>query len=355
MLVNESSEKTALADLGSDLAKDLAKLEGQQDVFNSDLRHEVVRKARQVLLEVSSPLQFMMMQVSNFHIYVAVRTLAMHGVFKNIPATKAISIDDLANKTAMPAPLLRRQVRLLAVAQILIEESLDHFAHTRLSRQYSEAEDLHSMLEVVNERVTRSMSTLPDYVAARKLAPEEEDHQHCPFTWSRGKDGTSVWDIMAETGELSRFQTGLNPSNKNFPTVGFYDFASLAQGDLGGRDVLVDVGGGIGQVLTAIINSAPEMLSVASKCVLQDLEGPVGQAQSLGHLPSGVRTMPHSFFNEQPIKGEVSRGYLILVRRAITDILNRGQGLLLEACPSRLLRLCLYQHLEAPGGRCCSR
>lgn len=67
-----------------------------------------------------------------------------------------------------------------------------------------------------------------------------------------------------------------------------------------GQHALVDVGGGFGHQSAALLGTYPQL---KDKLVLQDLP------QALEHLPPGVvipdgiKTVPHDFFQEQPIKG----------------------------------------------------
>ena len=107
---------------------------------------------------------------------------------------------------------------------------------------------------------------------------------------------------MAASGGLDIFQLALSTMDKKFPPTGFFDFASLLTAD-DDRDILVEVGGGIGRTLSAIINSSPELQKVPQKFVLQELEAPVKQAQKSGMLPQGTRVMVHNMFEEQPVKG----------------------------------------------------
>lgn len=67
-----------------------------------------------------------------------------------------------------------------------------------------------------------------------------------------------------------------------------------------GQHALVDVGGGFGHQSAALLGTYPQL---KGKLVLQDLP------QTLEHLPpgivipDGIETVPHDFFQEQPIKG----------------------------------------------------
>lgn len=80
------------------------------------------------------------------------------------------------------------------------------------------------------------------------------------------------------------------------PSTGVYDFSQL--NTEGSRPILVDIGGGHGQVIKDILKYHPEL--PASKFILQDLKEPLGFAE----LPSDVVKMEHDFWTEQPVKGK---------------------------------------------------
>jgi hypothetical protein len=248
----------------------------------------------------------MWMQMANLYALVSLRTLSQQGVLRAFPADGGITGEELAQKTGMQVSLIRRLLRVLVTTQFFTQDQRGAYLHTRVSRPFCEATGLQLVLDLLSEHTLLSLGRLPEYLAARQSATEPDDQSFNPYTWSRGQDGTSVWEAMASNGELARFQAGLvnNPANKHmFPPTGFFDFGSLASGDIEGRDILVDVGGGTGAILTTIIEDTPALQNVASKCVLQDIAGPIEQAKTGSVLAPGVRTMVHNFFEEQPIKG----------------------------------------------------
>lgn len=267
------------------------------------MRSRAAKNVRGFFTEISSPFHFTMQQLANVYSLSSLRTLCKYNALQHIPASGSISVEELASKTQISTGLLQRLLRLLFVTEFLRQDGEGKVAHTRLSSYFAQSPEMQAMLDVLSEHTFLSLGRLPDYFEARGEASEPDDQSLNPYTWSRGKDGTSVWKVMEENGELARFQAGLNPSNKHVPPTGYFDFGALVEGELGDRDVLVDVGGGIGMVLKTIIEATPALQQRASKCVVQDLAGPIEEAKASGHLPEGVRAMAHSFFDEQQIKG----------------------------------------------------
>ena len=93
------------------------------------------------------------------------------------------------------------------------------------------------------------------------------------------------------------------------PITGMYDFswvgeyATRPQDTEAGssRQLIVDVGGGKGQALKAILDE-DERIS-AARCVLQDQSDVIREAVQEGDVLGPVKKVAASFFEEQPIKG----------------------------------------------------
>ena len=103
---------------------------------------------------------------------------------------------------------------------------------------------------------------------------------------------------------LKMFQQGLAHMDASVPIVGFYDFGKLLDNDED-RAILVDVGGGGGQSIVAIMGSDPGLASKPERFVLQDLPSQIALVRTAEakRLPDGVVLMEHDFYEEQPVKG----------------------------------------------------
>jgi hypothetical protein len=98
------------------------------------------------------------------------------------------------------------------------------------------------------------------------------------------------------------------------PATGTYDFGwvlehvrnSKEQAGSGGdkRIILVDVGGGQGQILKSILEQNPEI--PPNRCVLEDQSNEAIHADVDGVMSSVGRQVT-SFFHEQPVKGTFMR------------------------------------------------
>lgn len=293
-----------LTTIAAELSEACTRFKISPELQASAERDEILRKTRQIALAVSSPLHFTWMQVTNMYALMSLRTVMQLGVLHRIPSTGKIPIEQLARQSGVQASLLQRLLRVLVVTQFIDQDGDGEYSHTRLSRAYSAILGPGMMFQMTYDDCFLSLGRLHQYLAERKSFMEPDDQSYNPFTWSRGQDGKTVWEIMAESGGLEVFQMTLSTMDKKFPPTGFFDFASLATSD--DRDILVEIGGGIGRTLGAIIDSSPELQKAPQKFILQDLEASVQQARRSGVLPKGTRTMVHNMFEEQPITGRYS-------------------------------------------------
>lgn len=92
-------------------------------------------------------------------------------------------------------------------------------------------------------------------------------------------------------------------TQKRIGRVRWYHIYSLDERLVKGLDynpdavLLVDVGGGKGHDAQALRAQFP---SVRGRLIVQDLPHVIDEA---GCKPLGIEAMPHSFFDEQPVKG----------------------------------------------------
>ena len=269
------------------------------DGFKS--RMEVIAKAKEVICMMTDPSDIAMQHVTTMQELVAIRTLLDLKVFQAIPATGTITLSELSKSTGVQESLLERLLRLPVATAFLAQDANLAYYHTKFSAGYAAFPGPGMFFQLLYDNSFLVLCRFHKYLRARGSFTEPDDQTFCPFTWTHGQDGKTVWEIMAQDPEyLRNFQMGLAHAESAIPITGFYDFGQLKTD--GDRPILVDVGGGGGQSLVAIIKAHPEL--EASKIVLQDLEQPIVQAKESGRLPEGVTAMVHDFFTPQPIKGQ---------------------------------------------------
>ncbi|KAI0124104.1 catechol O-methyltransferase [Xylariales sp. AK1849] len=308
-------DHTQLTKLAAELSEVCSNYKPTAALEPSPERDAVIHKAREITLALTSPLHFTWTQIGNMYALTSLRTVLHLGILQRIPSSGSISIEALARQSGMQSSLLERLLRVLVVTQFITQNDEGKISHTRLSRSYGAAMGPAMMFQTTYDDCLPGLGRLHHYMAERRSYTEPTDQAYNPFTWSRGQDGRTVWDIMAETRGLEVFQMALATMDKKFPATGFFDFGSLATADEPDRVILVDVGGGIGRTLGAIIKSSPELEKEQTRFILQDLEDPIKQAQKSGFLPAGVRAMAHNMFEAQPVEG--AKAYYL--RRVLHD------------------------------------
>ena len=115
--------------------------------------------------------------------------------------------------------------------------------------------------------------------------------------------------------KAAAFNAAMALAVAEMPATGTYNFGWVAehvrdseeQAGSGGdkRVILVDVGGGQGQILKSILEEHPEI--PPNRCVLEDQSKAAVHADVNGVMSSVGRRVT-SFFNEQPVKGAFFTG-----------------------------------------------
>ncbi|KAI9728587.1 MAG: hypothetical protein M1834_007615 [Cirrosporium novae-zelandiae] len=288
-------------------------------------RIEIIAKAKQIINAMRDPLTISFAHGASMLETMAIRTLVSLHVFEKIPGDGSITLEALSQATGVQDSLLERLLRILVVTGFVNQTPEFEYTHTKFSRAYATSPEIGKFFALKYDDVFLVLDRFHEYLADRKSLKEPEDPAFNPFTWAHKQDGTNVWEIMAQNpARLKEYQIGLATADKRMPTVGFYDFGRLNTSD--SRPVFVDVGGGSGVSILAIMKAHPELAKTPEKFILQDLKGPIELAREAGKLPEGVKTMEHDFYSEQPVKG--AKAYYI--RRIMHDYSDANCVLILK-------------------------
>lgn len=100
---------------------------------------------------------------------------------------------------------------------------------------------------------------------------EPKDETHNPLAFANGADGhRKYWEIFADRGGefIAEFSESMKKLQKVLPTTGIYDFTWIGQyaNNHLSRPLIVDVGGGKGLSLRAILAETPEFLRHVAYC-----------------------------------------------------------------------------------------
>ena len=137
---------------------------------------------------------------------------------------------------------------------------------------------------------------------------ETTDRLNTIYAFAHGSPGKPVWDVMTQDKErMGNFMLAMSVTAGNWPNLGSYSLQwavdSGNKEDNKYRAVLVDVGGGKGHTIKAIIEATSGL--EAKRCVLEDLPEIIGAVKvSADPALVHVRLVGLDFHAEQPVKGQ---------------------------------------------------
>ncbi|KAH8894803.1 S-adenosyl-L-methionine-dependent methyltransferase, partial [Thozetella sp. PMI_491] len=243
--------------------------------------------------------------------------------FDHIPLQGSISYKDLADKLAADEGLISRIGGMLVASGKLMESEPGFVSHSRLSPMYRSEHPASSLNWVAVANGMRPYVFWPEYFEKYgRREPRGATHTPCSLSW--GQPEKAVWEIIASDPEYSKnFAEGMKAkqiAGGNMKMTGpeaLYDMGWLAEAAARSPQpstLLVDVGGGHGQLLKDILGEMPSV--PAQRCVLQDRPEVVDGAIVAGDLAlREVVKMGHDFHTEQPVKGAL----VYFLRRVLLD------------------------------------
>ncbi|KAK3381140.1 O-methyltransferase [Podospora didyma] len=241
------------------------------------------------------------------------------GVFEAIPPEGSISYADLAAKVDAEEVLLARLGNILVGAEVLGQVGKDAVAHTDSSRIFLKGHVGGQLFNLSWDNCLTVYPAMPKYFETygRK---EPQTSNHIPFSFAYGLPEQGFYDVMsADPAKMATFIPAMAAVESRMPVAGVYDFswvvsllADAEKAPAADRPVLVDVGGGKGHAIKAIVNEFPGL--PLDRCVLQDRPDTIDAVVALDEPElKGVTKQGIDFFKEQPVKGAL----LYFIRRCL--------------------------------------
>ena len=138
-----------------------------------------------------------------------------------------------------------------------------------------------------------------DYFKTHKVEAVQ-DPRRCPAAWTDGAEGQDWFKIVSqEPGRVACFAAAMKFAEELVPVFGMYPFERLVDTTFPDNlPLIVDVGGGRGQVMKAIKDALP---TLKGRLICQDRPEVLATVDKddIGK----VEKLPHDFFEPQPIKG----------------------------------------------------
>lgn len=273
----------------------IAKAAQDYDPSNAPARQALIHQTSVLRRTIATPADLLSMHVAQMMEIVSLRTLMSLNVFRHLPETGSISLHDLSTKVGAEPALVRRLLRMACACQLVDQLPDLSYASTPFSKAYAADPGPGLAFNFLYDESLLNICRLHLYLAEK--GPEEPKSQFTsPYCWTEKQEGTAIWEIMAQYPDrLRTFQRGFPFYHGHLPVTGYYDFSKLVDNTY--RPILVDVGGGIGGSLTAIMAAHPDIKP--DRLILQDLPDVIAVAEDAkkrGELPADVTTMVHDFY-----------------------------------------------------------
>lgn len=233
---------------------------------------------------------------------VALRLAIGSGIFERLPPAGPATCQQLAAATGCEFDFLQRILRMVSAMGVLKEIDEDTYEHTAVSRIYrtkaAQAASKHMW-----DRAGYEMSQFPKYFEKNNYR-SPTDHMNTPAAFAWGEVDKDYFEVMqGHPPAQDIFDDAMSATTvvSAKAATGIFPFDQLEHQFEDGV-VLVDVGGGKGQMIKIILEAYPH---IKGRFVLQDLKMVVAGGTIVPR--DRVDVMPYDFLKEvQPVKG----GYL---------------------------------------------
>ncbi|KAF2175883.1 S-adenosyl-L-methionine-dependent methyltransferase [Zopfia rhizophila CBS 207.26] len=244
-----------------------------------------------------------------------VRVFVQHHVFDAIP-DNGISISELSEKIHVEYNLLKRFSNFLVAARVLSSPAPGHIGLTPVSKIFQEPRATLFYSHIFDSFMVPAVKWTA-YFSLNGVAEPQKSNQS-PFGLAAGHPDKSFYEVLEANPERAKaFNATMALALGDMPVTGMYDFSWVAeyanQPGTPGRALIVDVGGGKGQALKAILEANPK-IPVAS-CVLQDQPDVIQQAIEEDGVLRPAKKFACNFFDKQPTKGAL----IYYIRRVLND------------------------------------
>ena len=259
------------------------------------LRLELQDMALKLQNMLTRPFDTIQAIAQSHHCEAALRYAVHNNISLHVPVGGSISYKDLALKASVNARQCRRILRLLMSHQVFAETASGEVAHIPASRQLLD-DDICAWIAYQTEDSCRSSTRLSE---ALQAWPGSEEKSKTAYNLAHDTD-LPMFEHMAGTGKIERFRKAMK-GQANQPCLSIehvftaYDWeASMLSTHAmkpGQKPMLVDVGGGVGHIATALSKAFPTM-----DVRVQDY----GVTEP--YTKDGVTFTQYDFFQPQPIR-----------------------------------------------------
>ncbi|KAI9709673.1 MAG: hypothetical protein M1828_002372 [Chrysothrix sp. TS-e1954] len=223
--------------------------------------------------------------------------------FANPAETKTAK--QLAHETAAQPELMARIMRVLVGIGVFSEAAEDTYAHNPRSIKLLDP-TVRDLMIGISATVTATMPKLPEYLASIGFRSPENPKSSLFHYANQTDKGIFEW-LQTQPEQLGLFSAAMKAStalrrhstmatiSSQFPRK---DDSTLLNGTHPAEQpvLLVDVGGGRGQIIEDVRKQRPDL---KGRMIVQDLSQEIEGRATV----EGVEPMSYNFFTPQPVKG----------------------------------------------------
>ncbi|MCJ1369933.1 hypothetical protein MMC20_001145 [Loxospora ochrophaea] len=286
---------------------------GYVSVTSTENRRKLLQAAKGLVAELEEPKESAYNVILASCTHAAIRTTLDMGVFDAFESAQdstSITAGQLASIKGGSPELVSRIMRVLVAIGACEENQPRVYSANAVTKQFF-AHPFSDLMLSQAKRIWKDMEQMPEYLASIDYRdPGEKESDPTVFQY-QNRTNLDYWEwleqhpdqfrafneSMARTVEVER-------KDGNVGFISAFPFVNELERDHSAGNsipVLVDVGGGRGQVLNDLRLHLPDL---KGRLVLQDREETLKE-----HMcRNDVEVMPYDFFTRQPIIG--ARGYL---------------------------------------------
>ncbi|KAF9871862.1 O-methyltransferase [Colletotrichum karsti] len=272
--------------------------------------------AKQILKAAKGPAPDWMERAFNNVEIAALKLFLDWGAFEIIPERGTITFNGLAKKLSADVSLIRRITWVLVAGGTLRQHGEDQIAHTSVSRQYLPGTPDGLLLQMIYDEHMLPALKLPEYFSEYGRR-EPVDRLHTPHAYAVGQPDKEIWEIQKQNPErMKRFIKAMEVSQKFIPMIGIYDFSWVKSklSESPDRIVFVDVGGGKGHMIKAVMNENPFIRP--KNFMLEDRDEVINEVIQMKEPElNGVQLKVHDFHQPQPVRNAL----IYYIRRCLHD------------------------------------
>ncbi|MCJ1233940.1 hypothetical protein MMC14_001898 [Varicellaria rhodocarpa] len=292
----------------------------QMDSVPVEVKHHLARAANKLLLQqVGNPEDAIFRVAFGGNAQAALRAALEMGVFEIFEeeGRDEAGVDELAESVGAESVLVARIMRALSAVGFFRQTINGRYALNRVSRRFTNS-SFRTLINGMSGVFSHYLPSLPEYLASISFC-NPSNPQKSLFRYATGIDANFFEWLHDQPKQFAQFSAAMAVSSTRsdglaqmtishlLPAENAASYPSEAD-DPVQQVLLVDVGGGRGQIIDNVRKKRPEL---RGRMIVQDLPREIE-----GREPcEGVECMAHDFFTPQPIMG----AYIYLLRHILHD------------------------------------